>query len=156
MLTAAHILLHMKRLAVCLLLIGALAALRAQNTPSGTAPQFEPTITKLPPPSYPAMALAARVLGHVVLNITIQQDGTVISAETISGPPMLREAAVESAKQTLFKCADCTSGTTQFQLVESYDLTDPYYCDPPDKSYPHVSQNSLHLRAVRRREQTGQ
>ena len=142
MLAASPILQHMKKLAVCLLLIEASAASWAQNPPSGTAPQIEPRITKLPPPSYPAMARAARVWGPVELNITIQQDGTVDSAEVISGPQMLREAAVESAKQALFNCADCASGTTQFQLIESYELTEPYYCDPPDKSYPRVSQNA--------------
>jgi TonB family protein len=132
----------MKKLAVCLLLIGALAAACAQGPPSGTLPQNGPRITKLPPPSYPPMALAAHVWGHVVLSLTVQQDGTVSSAEIISGPAMLREAAVESAEQTRFNCPNCASGATQFQLVESYELTDPYFCEPPDKSYPRVSQSA--------------
>jgi TonB family protein len=114
----------------------------AQGSSPTHAPQGTPAIANLSPPSYPPIALAAHVWGHVVLSITVQQDGIVTSAEIISGPAMLREAAVESAKQTRFKCADCASGTTQFQLVESYELTDPYYCDPPDKSYPRVSQNA--------------
>jgi TonB family protein len=132
----------MKKLAVCLLLIEALAATRGQDAPADHAPPIEHRITKLPPPSYPSIALAAHVWGRVVLNITILQDGTVTSTDVISGPPMLREAAVESAKETRFKCADCASGTTSFRIVVSYELTDPYYCGPADRSYPRILQSA--------------
>jgi TonB family protein len=140
MLVAAHILLHMKKLAVCLLLIEASAATRAQDPPSDNAPQEEHRITKLPPPSYPAMARAARVWGPVELNITIRQDGTVDSVEVISGPPMLRAGAVESAKQTQFECVGCSADSRQFRMVIGYELTEPQ-CEEADKSYPRVSQS---------------
>jgi TonB family protein len=141
MFTAAHILLHMKKLAVCLLLIEALAAIRAQDPPSDNAPQIEHRITKLPPPSYPATALAAHVWGPVELSITIHQDGTVDSAEVISGPPMLRAAAVESAKRTQFECAGCAGPSRPFRVVFNYELTAANYCGEPDKSYPRISQS---------------
>jgi hypothetical protein len=88
------------------------------------------------------MALAAFVYGQVELNITLRQDGTVDSAEAVSGPPMLRAGAAESAKQTQFECNGCTAGTTQFRIVYRYELTEPFYCEPADKSYPRVSQSA--------------
>jgi len=142
MLVAAHILLHMKKLAVCLLLIEALAATGAQDLPSDNAPQMEPGITKLPPPTYPAMARAAHVWGPVELNITIHQDGTVDSAEVVSGPPMLRAAAVESAKRTQFECAGSPSPSRTFRVVFNYELTATYYCGEPDRSQPRISQSA--------------
>jgi TonB family protein len=142
MLSAANILLHMKKLAVCLLLIEALGATRGQDAPSDNAPQMEHKITKLPPPSYPAMALAARVWGPVELSITIQQDGTVDSADVVSGPPLLRAAAVESAKQTQFECAGCAGPSRSFRVVFNYELTAAYYCGEPDKSYPRISESA--------------
>lgn len=130
----------MKLLAVSLLLIEALAASCAQSPPSGTSPQIEPRITKLPPPSYPPMAMAARVSGPVELSITLRPDGTVDSAEVVSGPPMLKAAAIESAREMQFDCNGCTVGATQFHLSFSYEFNWDYSCDAPDKSYPRVSE----------------
>lgn len=140
LLIAAHILLHMKKLAVYLLLIWALAATRAQDAPSEKTPQMEHRITKLPLPSYPAMARAAHVWGSVELNLSIRQDGTVDSAEAISGPGMLRAAAVESAKHTQFECVGCAGTSGPFRVVFNYELTATNDCGEPNKSYPRISE----------------
>ena len=140
MFTASPILLHMKKLAISLLLIEALAVTCAQNPPSGTAPQIEPRIAKLPPPSYPPIAMAARVSGPVELSITLRPDGAVDSAEVVSGPPMLRAAAIESAREMEFECNGCTLGAIRFHLSFSYEFDLGYSCDAPDKSYPRVSE----------------
>lgn len=47
----------------------------------------------LPQPSYPAAAKAARATGTVVVRILIMEDGSVFSAEPVSGHPLLRPAA---------------------------------------------------------------
>ncbi len=50
-------------------------------------------------PNYPASARQYRVEGTVTLSATIGPDGRVREAKVISGPPMLRDAAVGAVKQ---------------------------------------------------------
>ena len=50
-----------------------------------------------PTPPYPAVAKAARASGTVVVQITVDEGGKVISAAAVSGHPLLRQAAVQAA-----------------------------------------------------------
>jgi TonB family protein len=50
-----------------------------------------------PLPQYPALARAAGLSGKVELQVIVDETGQVISARAISGPPVLREAAMEAA-----------------------------------------------------------
>ena len=56
----------------------------------------------LPKPEYPAEAHAAGASGAVVVQVTIDESGMVISARAISGHPTLRQAAVNAANQARF------------------------------------------------------
>ncbi|MGH9833459.1 MAG: M56 family metallopeptidase [Blastocatellia bacterium] len=51
---------------------------------------------------YPADAKAAGVSGAVSVRVLISEEGKVIEAEAVSGHQLLREAAVEAAKQWVF------------------------------------------------------
>jgi protein TonB len=55
-----------------------------------------------PNPSYPPIAKAARASGTVVVQITVDESGKVISARAVSGHPLLQQAAVQGAYQTRF------------------------------------------------------
>lgn len=59
-------------------------------------------IISLPKPPYPKAALAVRVSGEVDVQVVIDEEGNVVSAEAISGHPLLRAASVEAAKQAKF------------------------------------------------------
>jgi protein TonB len=48
------------------------------------------------------LAEAAQVSGPVVVEITVDEEGNVISARAVSGHPLLRDAAVEAARQWNF------------------------------------------------------
>jgi TonB family protein len=48
-------------------------------------------------PLYPPLAKAARVSGSVVVEVTVDQEGDVISSRAISGHPLLKDAAVNAA-----------------------------------------------------------
>lgn len=50
-------------------------------------------------PIYPRKAKEARVEGTVVVEITVNETGEVSEIETVSGPDLLREAAVEAVRQ---------------------------------------------------------
>lgn len=58
--------------------------------------------TKLVKPPYPAAARAVRAGGAVQVQVTIGEDGNVLSAIAISGHPLLRQAAVDAAKASTF------------------------------------------------------
>ena len=56
----------------------------------------------LPKPSYPPIARAAHASGTVVVQVTIDENGSVISASAVSGHPLLTQAAVNAARQARF------------------------------------------------------
>ena len=49
-------------------------------------------------PSYPPLAKTARVSGAVVVEVTVDEAGNVISARAISGHPLLKPAAEAAAR----------------------------------------------------------
>jgi protein TonB len=53
-------------------------------------------------PNYPPLAKAARVAGAVVVEVTVDEDGGVISARAVSGHPLLKDAAVAAARAWRF------------------------------------------------------
>lgn len=56
----------------------------------------------LPQPAYPALAKQQRVSGQVTVEVTIDETGVVISARAVSGPMLLRSAAIAAARQARF------------------------------------------------------
>jgi protein TonB len=56
----------------------------------------------LPKPAYPPIAKSAHAAGTVVVQVTIDETGKVISAKAISGHPLLQQAAVQAAYQARF------------------------------------------------------
>lgn len=56
----------------------------------------------LPKPPYPAIAKTAHVSGTVTVQVTVDEEGKVISAHAVSGHPLLQGAAVGAARQARF------------------------------------------------------
>lgn len=52
-----------------------------------------------PTPAYPAAASAAQVEGEVTVNALVGKDGNVLSARVVSGPPLLRDAALKAVEK---------------------------------------------------------
>jgi TonB family protein len=55
-----------------------------------------------PAPVYPALAKAAGAQGVVTVQIVIDEEGNVITAEAVGGHPLLQAAAVAAARQARF------------------------------------------------------
>lgn len=53
-------------------------------------------------PNYPAAARAVRASGAVNVQVTIDEDGEIVSANAVSGHPLLRQAAERAAKESRF------------------------------------------------------
>ena len=58
--------------------------------------------TYLPKPAYPPIAKAAHASGIVNVQVTIDENGNVISASAVSGHPLLQPSAVAAARQAKF------------------------------------------------------
>jgi protein TonB len=56
----------------------------------------------LPKPAYPPIARAAHASGTVVVQVLIDENGSVISAHAVSGHPLLQAVAVGAARQARF------------------------------------------------------
>ena len=60
------------------------------------------TALNLPSPSYPDTARRLRMTGVVVVQVVVDETGKVISAEAVSGPSLLKDAAVQAALKARF------------------------------------------------------
>jgi protein TonB len=54
-------------------------------------------------PSYPKAAKKAHVSGAVIMKVIVNEQGDVESAEVVSGPDMLRDAATEAVKKWRYR-----------------------------------------------------
>jgi len=127
----------------------------AQNPPNSESPQEGVVMTKLLPPVYPPLAKQAHIVGDVALMLKVRQDGGVESIEVVSGPALLalRQAAIDSARQSQFECRKCDEATTSFRLVYTFLLKPDDCCapsgNPPgnngQKSPPRITQTQRHV-----------
>lgn len=71
------------------------------NTPVNVGNLNNRAISLLKPP-YPAAAKALRASGQVVVQVLVDESGRVLSANAVSGHPLLRQAAENAARQSRF------------------------------------------------------
>ncbi|HEX2491433.1 MAG TPA: TonB family protein, partial [Blastocatellia bacterium] len=79
-------------------------------------------IKKVQPP-YPPIAKAARASGAVQVQVTISETGEVIEASVISGHPLLRDAALQAARQWLFKPTELSGVPVKVQGILTFNFT---------------------------------
>jgi len=56
----------------------------------------------LPDPEYPAIARAAHASGTVIVEVVVDEQGSIAGARAVSGHPLLQAAAVNAARQAKF------------------------------------------------------
>ena len=88
-------------------------ATASTNVPSMPAPKGTVRSTSVgmmagsemftPAPSYPVSAAQAHVQGQVKLQAAIDRDGNVAAARVISGPPQLRDAALDAVQRWRYR-----------------------------------------------------
>jgi TonB family protein len=74
-------------------------------------------------PAYPPEAKEAGVSGKVQVQVTISEEGRVIEAMAISGPELLHEAAVQAAKQWVFKPTRLDGAPVKVQGILTFNFT---------------------------------
>jgi TonB family protein len=111
-----------------------------QNPVIGDATSAGPLMTGVTNANYPPLALSANITGEVVVRLGIRTDGSVESAVVVSGHPLLAKAALESAKQSHFRCTRCAEEVTPYSVTYSYQLVaGPDW--PCSESHQHTTQS---------------
>jgi TonB family protein len=107
----------------CLLLASAFSPFAVSIAHSQAADSLSkpvPYFLNLSPPVYPPLARQARIGGDVVLQIGVRPDGSVASAEVISGHAMLKPAALDSARKSTFPRQEGSEATTFYSLTYTF------------------------------------
>src|SRR5215510_12025662 len=73
-------------------------------------------------PLYPPIAKAGRASGPVEVQITISETGEVIEASVISGHPLLRDAALQAARQWLFALTELSGVPVKVQGILTFNF----------------------------------
>jgi TonB family protein len=84
----------------------------APATASDEAAPLDNDAISKPSPQYPEIARQANATGDVVVLVTVDETGNVISAKAISGHPLLQAASVTAARQAKFKPLRATGTLT--------------------------------------------
>jgi TonB family protein len=118
----------------------------AQADDPHLAPQV--VLSKLFPPVYPPLARQALIGGDVKVMVSVRPDGSIESVTSISGHPMLVQAALDSAKQSQFECRGCTASngsvslTFSFQVSQKTNPNPDACCCTYDPSKPYAALTS--------------
>jgi protein TonB len=124
----------------------ALGASSAQTARGVPATASGVSLTLLASPGYPMIARSARVAGDVVVEISIRMNGSVEAARAVSGPPLLTDAALQSARSSTFACKDCKEPPPPFTLTYTFKVRGGYpdCCDGWGRA-PDVEQSPGHV-----------
>lgn len=112
-------------------------ALSNTSSPSSEAKPEQPDSTKisggdltnqaisLPKPPYPPVAKVARATGDVVVQVTIDEQGRVVTAHAVSGHPLLQAAAVNAARQARFEPRKLSGKPAKLTGTIRYSFANP-------------------------------
>lgn len=76
-------------------------------------------------PDYPLMARQNRITGQVTVQVTIAEDGRVVEAAAVSGPPVLRTAAEVAARKWIFRPTILNGNPVRLQGNLTFVFTQP-------------------------------
>lgn len=75
---------------------------------------------------YPAIALAAKIAGAIVVSAFVNPDGSVGKVFVVRGPEMLRQSAVDATKGWKFKPLVVGGHAVKYEIQVFYDFSTPY------------------------------
>ena len=124
------------------------------------SPDREAVQVKLFRPVYPPLPLTARISGDVELVVSVRLDGSLDSVRVSGGPPLLRQAALESAQRSQYECRGCSEAVTSSTLIYSFRLGPTIYCttapvagnseQEPAQEFPQIIQSQNHVTVLDR------
>ncbi|HEX3571129.1 MAG TPA: TonB family protein [Acidobacteriaceae bacterium] len=78
-----------------------------------------------PVPAYPAAASSSHVQGEVKLSADVDRDGKVASVRVISGPPLLRDAALDAVQRWRYRPYRSSGGPIPMAAIAIMDFQLP-------------------------------
>lgn len=94
---------------------------------AGTSPisggMLNDRAVSLPSPVYPPAARAVKASGTVMVQVTVDETGHVVSATAVSGHPLLRGAAVAAARSARFKPTMLSGKPVKVSGVIKYEFS---------------------------------
>ncbi|HEV7475634.1 MAG TPA: energy transducer TonB [Pyrinomonadaceae bacterium] len=90
--------------------------------------------TSLPIPAYPSIAKAARAGGNVTVEVTVDEEGNVVTARAVSGHPLLQAASVEAARNAKFSPTKLSGQAVKVQGVLVYTFSGETVQSPKDSN----------------------
>lgn len=79
----------------------------------------------MPQPVYPDLAKMIRIAGTVSVQVIVNEDGAVVSAEADEGHPLLRDAAVTAARNARFSPPTQNGKPVRLSGILVYDIRPP-------------------------------
>ena len=76
----------------------------------------------LPQPAYPPVAKAAKASGTVVVQVVVDENGKVITANAVSGHPLLQAACVAAAREAKFSPTKLSGQPVRVSGVVTYSF----------------------------------
>ncbi|MGH9936348.1 MAG: energy transducer TonB, partial [Blastocatellia bacterium] len=104
-------------------------------------------IRKVQPP-YPPVAKAARAEGAVQIQVLVSETGEVIEATVVSGHPLLRDAALQAARQWQFRPTELGGRAVKVQGILTFNFTmgdSPTPSDDPTRRITKYTTNTEQL-----------
>jgi len=74
-------------------------------------------------PAYPPLARTTRIQGHVILDVAIGTDGSVIEMKLVSGHPLLAPAAMDAVRQWKYKPTMLNGAPVEVQTSVDVNFT---------------------------------
>ncbi|HBE81298.1 MAG: glycoside hydrolase family 3 C-terminal domain-containing protein [Blastocatellia bacterium] len=94
-----------------------------------------PKAISIPRPPFPPAARAIRAFGDVVVQATVNMDGTVATARVLSGHPLHRRASEDAAMKSRFEVSDSQSARYVTLIYRFSETADNLVCC---EQYPYV------------------
>ena len=104
-----------------------------QETGHNETPAVSIALVDLSPPVFPPLARQARIMGDVRVKLDVRKDGSVASAEVVSGHPMLKQSALDSAQKSKFMCNHCNDDVNSCLLTYTFGFRNDGSCLLPRK-----------------------
>ena len=114
--------------------VAAAAAAAAEAERNAPPPEFvnvgtlsAPNATRMVTPVYPVVAQRSLVEGKVIVDVELDETGSVVSAKASSGPLMLKSAGEDAARRSKFKPATYHDRPIKAkgQIVYNFSLKEP-------------------------------
>jgi hypothetical protein len=109
-----------KRMKKFLTFVFLLVSILVVNAQEQSSIKEQPKVIKAIAPKYPPAAVAVKAESQVIIDVKVNQNGEVVSADVKSGHPLLRKISENAAKKWLFEPFTNSKSNQKATLIFSF------------------------------------